>query len=158
MQKKRTKDSALHLMNMLHWTTAVTCVLTCSMKCILQLCLAGSMPAEKGVEQTLLLTDQSLVIVKAARAFSAVGLFVTKMQSSRSDQTIDILSSRQNYFLKLKNGSFFLILSLFLCWIDSSMLYITHNVYLRYFLMIGNSSLGWSKDVRILPTFYLLPR
>ena len=85
------------------------------MKGILQLCLAGSMPAEKGVEQTLLFTDQSLISVKAARAFSAVGLFVTKMKSSRSDQTIDILSSRQNYFLKLKNGWFFFISSLFLC-------------------------------------------
>ena len=64
------------------------------MKGILQLCLARSMPAEKGVEQTLLITDQSSVFAKAARAFSAVGLFVTKMESSRSDQTIDILSSR----------------------------------------------------------------
>ena len=83
---------------------AVTCILTCSMKGILQLCLAGSMPAEKGVEQTLLFTDQSPRLVKAARTFSAVGLFVTKMRSSCSDQTIDVLSSRQNYFLKLKNG------------------------------------------------------
>ena len=61
---------------------------------IFQLCLAGSMPAKKGVEQTLLFTDQSLIFVKAARAFSAVGLFVTKMRSSRSDQTIDVLSSQ----------------------------------------------------------------
>ena len=90
-----------------------TCVLTCSMKGILQLCLAGSIPAEKGVEQTLLFTDQSPIFVKAARVFSAVGLFVTKMQSSRSDQTIDVLSSRQNYS-KQKNGCFFFLLSLFL--------------------------------------------
>ena len=48
------------------------------------------MPAEKGVEQPLLFTDQSLIFVKAARAFSAMGLLVTKMQSSRSDQTIDV--------------------------------------------------------------------
>ena len=68
------------------------------MKGILQLCLAGSMPAEKGVEQTLLFTDQSPIFVKAAHAFSAVGLFVTKMRSSRSDQTIDIPCSQQNYF------------------------------------------------------------
>ena len=60
-----------------------------------RICLAGSMPAEKGVEQTLLFTDQSLIFVKAARAFSAVWLFVTKMQSSHSDQTIDVLSSQQ---------------------------------------------------------------
>ena len=75
------------------------------MKGMLQLCLAGSMPAEKGVEQTLLFTDQFPIFVKlkAARAFSDVRLFVTKMQSSRSDQTIDVLSSQQNYFLKLKN-------------------------------------------------------
>ena len=74
------------------------------MKGILQLCLAGSMPAEKRVEQTLLFTDQSPIFVKAARAFSAVGLFVAKMRSSHSDQTIDGLSSLQNYFLKLENG------------------------------------------------------
>ena len=52
---------------------------------ILQLCLAGSMPAEKGVEQTLLFTDQSPIFVKAVRAFGAMGIFVTKMRSSRSD-------------------------------------------------------------------------
>ena len=41
--------------------------------------------------------------VEAERAFSAAGLFVTKMRSSLSDRTVDVLCFLQNHLLKLTN-------------------------------------------------------
>ena len=41
--------------------------------------------------------------VEAERAFSAAGLFVTKMRSRLSDRSIDVLCFLRNYLLKLQN-------------------------------------------------------